>query len=217
MGIPGRFTLPHLRVDVEGGRCEEVENLCRTPEDVYRLCDRAFVWEAFRDDPTLRVALARKSGKDASPEMVLEVAEGFGVRADRFPHGDPAERIARIHTETALYATRRVLEMTGAFVRETGKRLMVILSFNRRNMAAALTGRPRFDQSFLDWLRTRDYPVLDMRDAFLEEFRLYRADVETYLERYYIGHHTPAGNFFTAWAIKRRVCEWLDPRPLPYR
>ena len=217
MGIPGRFTLPHLRVDAQGGRCEEGDNICRTPEEVYRLCDRAFVWETYKDDPTLRVAMVRRAGRDVSPEMVEAVAAGFGMRADRFPHGDPAARVARIHTEAALYATRRVLEMAEAFVRETGKRLMVILSFNRRNMAAALTGRPRFDQSLLDWLRTRDYPVVDMRDAFQEEYRLFKADVETYLDRTYIGHHTPAGNFFTAWAIKERVRRWLDPAPLPYR
>ncbi len=217
MGVPGRFTLPHLRVDVENGRCEEVENLCQTPEEVYRLCDPAFVWETYRDDPTLRATLARKAGEKASSEMVTAVAAGFGARADRFPYGDPAARAFKIHTEAALYATRRVLEMTEAFVRETGKRLMVMLSFNRGHTAEALTGRPNFDQTFLDWLRSRDYPVVDMRDAFREEFRLFKVDVQTYLERYYIGHHTPAGNFFTAWAIKKRVCEWLDPRPLPYR
>ncbi len=200
-----------------GGGCEEVENICRTPEEVQRLCDPAFVRETFRDDPTLRATLARRAGRDASPEMVEAVAAGFGMRADRFPHGDPASRIFKIHTEAALYATRRVIGMTEAFVRETGKKLMVMLSFNRGHMAEALTGRPNFDQSFLDWLRTRDYPVIDVRDAFREEFRLFKADVKTYLDRYYIGHHTPAGNFFTAWAIKDRVCEWLDPRPLPYR
>jgi hypothetical protein len=216
-GVLGWFTLPHLRVNVQEGRCEEVENICRTPEDVYRLCDPAFVWEASRDDPALRAAMARRAGPKVSPETVEAVAAGFGVRADRFPHGDPAARIAQIHTEAALYATRHILEWTEAFIRETGKRLMVMLSFNRRNMTSALEGRPRFDQTFLDWLRTRDYPIIDTRDAFREEFRLFGADVETYLDRTYIGHHTPAGNFFTAWTIKKRVCEWLDPAPLPYR
>ena len=31
------------------------------------------------------------------------------------------------------------------------------------------------------------------------------------------GHHTPAGNFFTAWTLKDRIAKWLNPAPLPYR
>lgn len=66
-------------------------------------------------------------------------------------------------------------------------------------------------------LATKDVPVIDLRDAFREAYATYRGDVRVLLEPYYIGHHTPRGNFFFAWAIKDRVVEWLDPRPLPYR
>ena len=60
---------------------------------------------------------------------------------------------------------------------------------------------------------------IDMRDAFGKEYSLFKAGIEIYLDRYYIGHqhHTPAGNFLTAWAIKDKVCQWMDPEPLPYR
>ncbi|MYF17309.1 MAG: hypothetical protein F4215_07870 [Gemmatimonadetes bacterium] len=66
-------------------------------------------------------------------------------------------------------------------------------------------------------MATKDVPVIDLRDAFREAYATYRGDVQAFLEPYYIGHHTPRGNFFFAWAIKDRVVEWLDPRPLPYR
>jgi hypothetical protein len=29
------------------------------------------------------------------------------------------------------------------------------------------------------------------------------------------GHHTPVGNFFTAWALRETLVQWLDPAPLP--
>ena len=57
-------------------------------------------------------------------------------------------------------------------------------------------------------------PTCEMVDHFVTPVR---ADVQAFLEPYYIGHHTPRGNFFFAWAIKDRIVEWLDPRPLPYR
>ena len=103
------------------------------------------------------------------------------------------------------------------FIRETGKKLMVLLSFSRARMIEELTGRPRFDQSLLDWMRQKSFPVVDFRDSFRNDYGLYKADVETYLDRYYIGHHSPAGNFFSAWALKDPVCRWLDPAPIPYR
>ena len=95
--------------------------------------------------------------------------------------------------------------------------LMVILSFGGENIASDLSGEPRFDQSFLDWIKDKEYPVLDMRDSFREEFTQFDLDPKSYLSRYYIGHHNPAGNFFSAMAIKDRVSDWLDPKPLPYQ
>ena len=216
-GRRGRFTLSYLRVDAQNGWCEEVDNICRTPEEVYRLCDREFVRETYREDPVLRAVLARKAGAGVSAEAVAVVAEGFGISVDQVADLEADEQVVKLHTEAALVATRSVLEQTEAFVRETGKRLMVILSFGRGHVAEALEGKPLFDQTFLDWLGRVDYPVIDLRDAFRAEYALFKADIKTYLDRYYIGHHTPAGNFFFAWAIKDRICEWLDPAPLPYR
>ena len=94
---------------------------------------------------------------------------------------------------------------------------MLILSFSRKSIVAALKGEPLFDQSFLDWVRGKTYPVLDLRDAFREDFATSSDGIEGYLEKFYNGHHSPTGNFFFAWAIKDRICEWLDPAPLPYR
>ena len=74
-----------------------------------------------------------------------------------------------------------------------------------------------FDQNFVDFLKDKPYPVIDMRDIFAADYRNYNIDIHTYLNRYYNGHHSPAGNFFTAWSIKKRIVEWLSPTALPYR
>ena len=68
----------------------------------------------------------------------------------------------------------------------------------------------------MEWLKTKPYPVIDMRDVFGQEFRQSKADIKTFLAAS-ITATTHRGNFFTAWAIKDRVAKWLDPTLLPYR
>lgn len=212
-GRQGRFTLPHIRANLEAGTCEEVENLCQTAEELYRLCDAAWVWETFQDDPMLHGVMARKGGSEAAARTM---AQRLGAEAELRNAESDAE-LYRLHTEAALLATRYTVSLTEQFVKQYNKKLMVILSFVRRSVADALAGKPLFDRTFLDWLEDKDYPVIDLRDAFREDFARYEVDVDSYLDPFYIGHHTPRGNCFFAWAIKDRICDWLDPKPLPYR
>lgn len=211
MGRQGRFTLPYIRANLEAGTCEEFENICPTAEELYQLCDPDWVWEMFRDDPILHAVMARKG---ESEEAVVAMIKGLG--AERSNAESDAE-LYGLHTEAALLATRHVVMLTEQFVEEHNKKLMVVLSFGQRSVANALAGKPLFDQTFLDWLQDKEYPVVDLRDTFREEFARYKVDIAAYLEPMYIGHHTPRGNFFFAWALKDRMCDWLDPKPLPYR
>ena len=210
------FTLPHLRVHVSRDRCEQIENLLRTREAVFGLRDEEFIWQTFQNDPILKLTMATRS-ETLSASAVRSIADCFGVPVVGLAAGTPAEQIRQIHTEAALYATRKIIGWTEKFVKQSGKKLMLILSFSGGNIANELAGRPRFDHSLVNWLQDKPYPVIDMRDAFNEEYQQSKADIRTFLNRYYNGHHTPAGNFFTAWALKDRVTKWLDPAPLPYR
>ena len=207
----GRFTLPHLRVDPANELCVEMENPCSSAEDVYLLCDPDWVWESFSEDPILLGILEQESAGRGSSQSGEK-----GESAQRANAGVDA-RVYQLYTEAALFATRHVVSLTERFAQQYDKQLMLILSFSRRSVAAALSGEPSFDQSFLDWLQEKEYPVVDLRDAFREAFASSRLDIDGYLEKYYNGHHSPAGNYLFAWAIKDTIRDWLDPAPLPYR
>ncbi len=211
------FTLPYLQVNVQKERCRQIENICHKPEDVHKLCDEDFVWQMFKDDPVLQLVLASGSDENVSKKLARLVADSFGVAYSASIDTKIAQRIREIHTKAALYATQNVVTWTEQFVKKTGKKLMVILSFGQGNIAKELRDMPRFDQSFVNWLKKKPYPVIDMRDFFCADYKRFKVDINTYLKRYYIGHHNPAGNFFTAWAIKNQIVEWLDPPPAPYR
>lgn len=204
------FPLPHLRVDVTRGTCARRPNPCPTPEDLYKLTDLDYVTETFKDDPVLQLVAARGGRIEQSR---LDVPVAFGVNLSRESAADGAG----VHARAALFATRQVLGWTEEYVRAKGGKLMVILSHGAGQIRERLLGKPDWDQSFVDYLRGRPYPVVDLRDAHEEDFRQWNLDVDAYLARYFIGHYGPAGNFFCAQAIKSAIIEWLDPKPRPYR
>jgi hypothetical protein len=212
------YTLPHLKVNVKENRCEQIDNLLKNPDDVYKLCDEQFVWETFKDDPVLRAVLALRAGEEACAKLLPQIAYSFGVPMESVKDCNTAvEKVRKIQTEASLFATKNIITWTEEFAQKNNKKLMLILSFSQGGAAAGIQGKPRFDQTFVDWLKNKSYPVIDMRDVFLADYKQYNLDVDSYLKRYYIGHQSPAGNFFAAWAIKDTLVNWLDPAPLPYR
>ncbi|MCA9191553.1 MAG: SGNH/GDSL hydrolase family protein [Planctomycetales bacterium] len=210
------FTLPHLRVNVEQDQCEERENSLNTRESVRQLLDEDFVYQTFADDPILNLTLANRAG-DFSRESISSLSQIFGVPETKLNAEHPEAQIRQLHTEAALFATRKIVGWTEEFIKKQNKKLLLILTFGEGNMASALAGHTRFDSSFTDWLRDKPYPVIDMRDAFQAAYQESNTDMSTFLKRYYNGHHTPAGNFFFAWSLKDHIIDWLNPKPNPYR
>jgi hypothetical protein len=42
-------------------------------------------------------------------------------------------------------------------------------------------------------------------------------ELKAYLNQYFIGHYNPMGNFFCAYAIKDRLVDMLQPKPVAYK
>lgn len=218
--IPG--TLPHVRPDVAKGTCLEFDNLSPKPEDLYRLCDEDFVWRTFHNEPVTLFVLRGKADSDALKKQLVEgLAARWGVDIAPFARLSIAEQFLKVYTAAAIFATKQIVTWTEKLAAERGKKLMLMLTFGRANMQAELEGRPRFDREFVDWLKDKPYPVVDLRDAFRAEFKQFTGGVQSYINRYYVtpkgGHHSPAGNFFVAMAVRDQISKWLKPAPLPYR
>lgn len=209
------FPLPHLKVNIKEGTCVEMGNPCATPEALHKLTDPDAVLEMFKDDPVLRVVLATGEGAPAERGLQQPVAVSFGLPLSG--KGDRAQEIKHRHAEAALFSSRKILEWTEQRLAQTGQKFMLMLSHSYGGIRNDLLGQPRWDQSFLDFLRDKPYPVIDLRDDHKKDFACFNLDVDTYLHRYYHGHYGPAGNHFFAHAIKDRVVAWLDPKPKPYR
>ena len=216
---PAGFTLPYLDVDVEGNRVVERPNPCPTPDTVRRLSDPEWVMRNFGDDDILHYVIARGQGEAVTPEMVSGVAERFGLRSFYNPaNPDLQAELERILEKAALFATRKVVEMVEKLAREQDKKLLVVLSHSRARLLGFLRGEEVWYRELLDYLATRSYPVVDLREAHLAEYGTFRLTPEEYRDRYYVGgHYNPTGNFFTASVLREAVVEWLEPPPVPYR
>lgn len=214
---PNTFTLPHVRVDIGKNQWTEIDNLCPTEDHLYKLTDINWVLETFGNDPILRYALAINNAGHEQVAPPQEIPVAFGLPAASGSDDEVIAEIQNAHARASMFATQKIVERIEKFVSETGRKLMLILTCRQQNLKTYLEGQPSWDQAFLDFLKTRDYPVLDMRDFHLEDFRHWRLDVDRYLKRYYIGHYAPAGNFFCAMSIRDAVVNWLDPRPKPYK
>ena len=211
------MTRPHLRVDVRAKTCVERDNPIATADDLSKLRDLDFVFAEFGQDPLVYLAVATDSGGERSLAYLEKACERFGLTVPAGAADDIGAAVEAVFTEAALFSTRYVVELVERFCADDGIELIFVLSYRQASIRSVLDGGERFDQGFVDWLKRRSHPVVDMCESFKTEFEHSTFDLDTFVNRYYNSHHTPLGNAFTAWAMMDEVVNWLDPKPLTYQ
>tara|TARA_Y100000310_G_scaffold132684_1_gene131659 strand:- start:150 stop:509 length:360 start_codon:yes stop_codon:yes gene_type:complete len=109
-----------------------------------------------------------------------------------------------------------ILDKARDFTQAGGKKLLVLLSYSSEDVRGMCAGHPRFDRLFLDFLEEGGFEYVDSLQRHQEDFATFRGSAEEYVGRYYIGHYSPRGNHFFAFAVKDAIVEWLAPRPPTY-
>lgn len=203
-GLSVSFTSPYVKVNPSKEEFVECENPCPTRESLYNLCDLDWVYESFRDDFVLKIELDCTNTDEEIPE-------------NRWPPiaGHPS------FTESALFASKRIVERVEEFAALAGKKVLYVLSYNSATVAKRIREGHRFDQEFVDFLQDKRLPYIDLMEAHIVEFARFKMSITDYLERcyvqYFAGHYNPLGNFFTAFAIKDKLVEMLEPKPISYQ
>jgi hypothetical protein len=214
-------TLPYVAVNAEKGSFEERPNVCPTPESVYNLCDLDWVMDKFKDDFSLQIMLAHANAKTTNPELayaeISKLATSHGI-ITRIDTGDAlSQKADALHRRSAYYSSERIVDKIEAFAKAERKKVLYVLSYPPKSVARFLQEGVRADQSFVDFMKQRGLPVLDLLAAHTADFALFKGEAKDYLSRLWVGHYNPRGNFFCAQAILPRLIEMLDPKPLPYR
>jgi hypothetical protein len=214
-------TLPYVVVNAKEGRFEERPNPCPTRESVYKLCDLDWTVDAFKDDFSLRIMLAHLNAKTGNPERAfvetLKLATTHGV----VTRIDTSERLSQaanqMHQQSAYYSSQRIVEKIEAFAREQRKQVLYVLSCPATSVERFIQTGVRQDNIFVEYMQRHGLTVVDLLAAHASDFARFKGELKDYLAHYFIGHYTPAGNFFCAQAVKSRLVEMLEPKPLPYQ
>lgn len=214
-------TLPYLSVNASENHFEERPNVCPTPESCYNLCDLDWVVDKFKDDFALQIMLAHLNAKSRNPELnyaeTLKLATTHGI-ATRI---DSAERLSQtadqLHRQSAYFASERIVEKIEAYAKANGKRVLFVLSYPPKSVTRFAKEGVRGDQAFVDFIKKRSSPVVDLMEAHMADFATFQGHIKNYVDKHWVGHYNPRGNQFCAYSMKDKLIELLDPKPAPYR
>ncbi len=214
-------TLPYAAVNVKENRFEERPNVCPTPESFYNLCDLDWVAEKFKDDFGLQIMLAHLNAKTKNPELAyadtLKLATTHGI----VTRIDTAEGLSQtadaLHHQSAYFASQKIVEKIEAFAKAQNKKVLFVLSYPPKSVTRFAKEGVRADQPFVDFIKRRGSPFVDLMKDHMDDFALFKGDIKDYVARHWVGHYNPRGNFFCGHAILRALLPMLEPKPLPYR
>jgi len=208
----------NLEMNLQTGEFEEKDSLISTPESLYKMTDPDWMTAHLRDDLALQMGLYSRGAIGEIDAARLKRLGGHLNRPLEL-EGDQvsASAVASLLDAYSFAATKMILTKAKAFAEKHDKKLMIILLDPYRVTRVMLEGGARYDREIVDFLHEHDFTVFDMNLVHCEDFKSFNLSVGDYFKRYFIGHYSPAGNHFFAYAIKDKVVDWLDPKPLPYR
>ena len=213
--------MPCVRVNSATREFEERPNPCPTVDSLYNCCDRDWVYDTFKDDFTLQIMVARnnigKGRAELSYEPIMRLAAEHGMPAEIDSPEKLREVADTLLIHEAVYATIRSVEKVQEFANAHSKRVLYILTYAGSAVKKAIGTGKRFDQELVDFLNAKGWPHVDLMDILIKDFANYSIDFDDYQKLHYIGHVSPMGNHFIAFAIRNKLVEMMDPKPIPYQ
>lgn len=207
-----------VEIDLASGKWVEHENLLSTPAELYKMTDPDFMTQALRDDLMLQMQVYYGHGINGlDREGLTRLAELLSVQA---PCGDGSdadrETVRRLSLAYGFSATQMIVRKAVDWAAGVGRKILFV-TFCPGATRELISQGSRYDQPMVDFFKSTGLRYFDMNPVHVEDFKAFKIPLDEYLQRYFIGHYGPAGNHFFAYALRRHVVEWLDPKPITYR
>lgn len=215
----------HARLD-DRGELVERDSVCPTEASLYHLCDLDFLVRTFQEDEIAHLLFAQRTGACLS----LEVLERVAARCQRaVPDLSTLAAIKAGATQLLhAYAIRvgiAVMDRLHEYCKQNDKELLVLLSYPVGAVWHACNRSSSDDPDNTDWhpqyfkdhLTAKGIQLVDSLPAHVAEFDTFKLTAKEYVDRYYVGHYTPRGNHFFAYAVKDAIRDWLTPAPPSYQ
>jgi hypothetical protein len=216
------FPWAHVRYDLDKGEFVECPGMCEKAEDLRKLVGEGF-HQAFRDDHVAHLYTLREGG-DAPVEVLEKIAEALGLKVDLRDPEKRATEAARLHDTYGQGSTMFIVDKLQAWADGNGRKLMVLLSYDVPTVKKYIETGERFDADFADYLRREGLTHVDTLPVMGEEYKDCNCSVDEFLQKFHVaragaqvfGHYNPYGNFWFAYAIRKALLDWLDPKPPAY-
>ena len=214
-------TLPHVRVNLKNETFEERANPCPTMDSLYDLCDLDKAHEMFQDDFVMQIMLAHQNATMKNPlqsfRSIMALTKAHGIETTIETNEHLSTAATKLHNESALFSTKKIVKKIEAYAKANGKTVLYVLSFPATTIARRIQQGTRWDETFVEFLNDNNLPYVDLMQSHVTDYEQYKIEVKDYLAQYFIGHYNPRGNHFCAFALKDKLVEMLDPKPIPYR
>lgn len=208
----------HVEMDMESGKLVEKENILSTPQSLYKMTDPDWMYETLKDDWALQMFLYRQKQIDeVNIEILKRLSKYLECPIDVSTGEKVHDSVYRLLDEYSFEATKYILNKAQEFTSNHGKKLLIVLLDPGRATRQLLEKGTRFDGEIVEFLKANNFNYFDMNLVHVEDYKSFKLSVNDYMKRYYIGHYNPAGNHLFAYALKNKMVEWLNPKPLPYQ
>jgi hypothetical protein len=209
----------HLRVNLDSGQWEERPSASPSPAGLRGLLSFERARAVVADHEVIQLYAMMEGVPDVPQDRIRRLAEWAKVKFDFTDVSSRRASAEKLNEVVARASTLHVMEKLHGFAAHEHRRLMVVLSYGTRAMLRACEGGPKLpaDLALLEWCKARGVPTVDAFDAHVADFAQFRIPAADYIKRLYIGHYSPAGNQFFAFALKKAVVDWLEPKPIAYQ
>jgi hypothetical protein len=147
----------------------------------------------------------------------MQLSKTHGINTTIEDNATLSQAAETLHVKAALLSSQYIVEKIERFARDTHKKVLYVLSFPGASIAQYLEEGQRWDQPFVDFIKSKGLPFIDLMDCHIQEYAQFKGPLKEYLKKYFVGHYNPLGNHFCAFALKNKLIDMLNPKSLPYR
>jgi len=213
--------LPFMKVDLKNKTVSEHPNPTPNKDDFYKLCDIDVTFKMFKDDFVTKIMIAHNKSDEYNENLDYEeinaLTQTHGIETKLDSNTTMSKVVSTYHQECALFSTQKIIKKIHQFAMGKNKKILFVLSYPAGYLAQAHADKKRWDQSIIDFIKSKELPLVDLGQVHFKEYKQFNTGLKEYLEKYFIGHYNPLGNMFCAQAIINPLVEMLTPKPIPYK